>query len=73
MKENQVKMREDDSQQYKFRSREFKIENVIELDISTLGKSLANESFLEWKELVLEDEQSVRYGNYLYIFLQGYY
>ncbi|EXB29684.1 hypothetical protein L484_013458 [Morus notabilis] len=57
MKENQVKMREDDSQQYKFRSREFKIENVIELDISTLGKSLANESFLEWKELVLEDEQ----------------
>lgn len=66
-------MREDDSQQYKFRSREFKIENVIELDISTLGKSLANESFLEWKELVLEDEQSVRYGNYLYIFLQGYY
>lgn len=55
-------MREDDSQQYKFRTRAFKIENVIELDISTLGKSLANESFQEWRELVAEDEQRVRLG-----------
>lgn len=44
------------SLQYKFRTRMLKIESIIELDISTLGKSLTNESFLEWKELHSDDE-----------------
>lgn len=53
----QARMNEDyASLQYKFRTRMLKIESIIELDISTLGKSLTNESFLEWKELHSDDE-----------------
>ncbi|KAG7997478.1 hypothetical protein I3843_01G213100 [Carya illinoinensis] len=44
------------SQLYKFRPRAFHIDSIIEVDISTLGKSMANESFLEWKELLSEEE-----------------
>ena len=57
----QAKTKEDyDSQQYKFRSRILKIESIIELDISSLGKSLTNESFLEWKELHSDDEYAAK-------------
>ncbi|CBI35900.3 unnamed protein product, partial [Vitis vinifera] len=53
----QVKGKEDyDAQQYKFKPRAFKMENIIEIDISTLGNSFANESFSEWQELLSEDE-----------------
>lgn len=56
----QAKTKEDyDSQLYKFRPRILEIENIIELDISMLGKSLANENFLEWKELHSVDEDAV--------------
>ncbi|KAK3037952.1 hypothetical protein RJ639_030657 [Escallonia herrerae] len=53
----QLKTREDyEAQQYKFRPRAFKIENVIGIDISSLGKSISNESFEEWQELVSEEK-----------------
>ncbi|XP_022715201.1 midasin isoform X4 [Durio zibethinus] len=46
-----------DGQSYKFRPRAFRIENVMEVDISALGKLLANDNFIEWQEL-LSDEES---------------
>ncbi|KAK2975328.1 hypothetical protein RJ640_013841 [Escallonia rubra] len=53
----QLKTREDyEAQQYKFRPRAFKIENVIGIDISNLGNSISNESFEEWQELVSEEK-----------------
>ncbi|KAL5579519.1 hypothetical protein UlMin_011961 [Ulmus minor] len=60
MKE-QAKIQEGiDSQQFKLRSRAFKIDTIIELDISTLGNSLDDESYMEWKDLVSEDEGTAR-------------
>lgn len=44
------------SQQYKFRSRAFQMESIIEVDMSTLGKSVGDDSFSEWKELLSEEE-----------------
>lgn len=53
----QAKTKEDyGSQQYKFRPRAFQIESIIEVDISTLGESITNDSFSEWKELLSEEE-----------------
>ncbi|KAF2301013.1 hypothetical protein GH714_019259 [Hevea brasiliensis] len=53
----QVKSKEGrDTQQYKFRPRAFEIKHLIDVDISTFGKLLANENFSEWQELLSEDE-----------------
>ncbi|CAN8238565.1 unnamed protein product [Cochlearia groenlandica] len=41
---------------YKFRSRDFKIESVMEVDISALGKYFPNESFSEWQEYMADDD-----------------
>lgn len=68
----QVKGKEDyDAQQYKFKPRAFKMENIIEIDISTLGNSFANESFSEWQELLSEDEftEKVTFSMQLYVYL----
>lgn len=43
------------SQLYKFRTRKVKIESVVEVDISTLGKSFEIEIFNEWQELAAEE------------------
>ncbi|CAI9287658.1 unnamed protein product [Lactuca saligna] len=52
----QVKTKEDlDSKQYIFRPRAFDIKDVIEMDVSTLESSIANEAFSEWKELASEE------------------
>ncbi|XP_040370504.1 midasin isoform X3 [Rosa chinensis] len=48
------------SQQYKFRARAFKLESIIELDISSLEKSFANESFSEWKDFLAEEEEALK-------------
>ena len=68
----EAKTKEDyGSQQYKFRPRAFQIESVIEVDISTLGKSLTNDSFSEWKELLSEEEFTtvvILLYNYVQIF-----
>ncbi|KAL4625562.1 hypothetical protein ACB092_05G035400 [Castanea dentata] len=53
----QAKTKKDyDSQQYKFKPRAFQIERIIEVDISTLGKSMGNDSFSEWKTLLSEEK-----------------
>ncbi|XP_043707635.1 midasin [Telopea speciosissima] len=52
----QTKAKEDEeAQQYKFRPRAFKIEDILEVDISTLKDSFLNESLCaEWQEMVAE-------------------
>lgn len=56
MKDEVKTKQEDEAQQYKFRPRAFKIESIIELDISTLGNSLENETLSEWQELLSEED-----------------
>ncbi|XP_052182550.1 midasin isoform X2 [Diospyros lotus] len=52
-----VKDKEDqEGQQYKFKPRAFEIQNIMEIDISTLGGSLANETLSEWQELLSEED-----------------
>ncbi|XP_010528473.1 PREDICTED: midasin [Tarenaya hassleriana] len=46
------------SQLYKFRARDFKIESVMEVDISGLGKHLTNDSFSEWQEFIAEGDSN---------------
>ncbi|XP_057535568.1 midasin isoform X3 [Amaranthus tricolor] len=53
--------KDNDAQLYKFRPRPFKLDNVYEIDLSSLGSSFSGDSFNEWKEL-LHDEESVQ-GN----------
>ncbi|CAL5395029.1 unnamed protein product [Camellia sinensis] len=53
----EVKTKEDhEARQFKFKARAFKIENIMEIDISTLGGSLENEILSDWQEL-LSDEK----------------
>ncbi|XP_038723701.1 midasin [Tripterygium wilfordii] len=47
-----------DARQYKFRPRAFKIERILEVDISKLGKLFVNDSFLEWQELLSEEDST---------------
>ena len=51
---------DDEAQQYKFRPRAFKIEDIIEVDISTLGSSFANASFSKWQELISDEDITER-------------
>lgn len=44
-----------DAQQYKFKPRAFKIENIYGIDISNLKNISVNESFSDWKESILEE------------------
>ncbi|KFK27090.1 hypothetical protein AALP_AA8G332700 [Arabis alpina] len=41
---------------YKFRTRDFKIENVMEVDISALAKYFPNDSFSEWQDYLADDD-----------------
>ncbi|XP_057977825.1 midasin isoform X2 [Malania oleifera] len=45
-----------EAQKYKFRPRVFKIEHILEFDISGLCNSFTNESFSEWLEAMSDDE-----------------
>ncbi|XP_059279886.1 midasin isoform X2 [Lycium ferocissimum] len=49
---------ENRAQQFKFKPRAFKIDNILEIDISTLGSSTSNESFSEWQEFHSREESS---------------
>ncbi|KAJ0755641.1 putative von Willebrand factor, type A, AAA+ ATPase domain, midasin, midasin, AAA lid domain 7 [Helianthus annuus] len=52
----QMRIKEElDSQQFQFKPRAFDIKNVIEIDVSTLESSIANEAFSEWQELATEE------------------
>ncbi|GFY97181.1 midasin-like protein [Actinidia rufa] len=44
-----------EAQQFKFKPRAFQIENIIEIDISTLVDSLPNEALSEWQDLLSEE------------------
>lgn len=44
------------AQVYKFKPRAFQIESVMEVDVSALGKLLASDNLMEWKELLSEEE-----------------
>ena len=44
-----------EAQQFKFKPRAFQIENIIEIDISTLVGSLPNEALSEWQDLLSEE------------------
>lgn len=48
------------SLKFKFKPRAFKLESIIDLDISALGKTLANQSFLDWKEFISVDQHIER-------------
>ncbi|KAK4348719.1 hypothetical protein RND71_031474 [Anisodus tanguticus] len=51
---------ENKAQQFRFKPRAFKIDNILEIDISTLGSSASNESFSEWKEFHSRQESFER-------------
>ncbi|KAH6793247.1 hypothetical protein C2S52_003724 [Perilla frutescens var. hirtella] len=43
------------AQLFKFRARAFKMESIIEIDVSNCAYLLANDSFSEWQELLSEE------------------
>ncbi|KAJ4836844.1 hypothetical protein Tsubulata_018473 [Turnera subulata] len=45
-----------EAQDYKFRTRAFRMASIVDVDISTLQPLAANDSFLEWQELLSEEE-----------------
>lgn len=55
----QVKIKEEwNPQLYKFRTRAFKIENVMEFTAHPLGLSVASDTYLEWQEFMAEEESN---------------
>ncbi|GFQ03816.1 midasin [Phtheirospermum japonicum] len=46
---------ESNGQQFNFRARAFKIESIIDIDVSNCANLLANDSFSEWQELLAEE------------------
>ncbi|KAL0354500.1 UNVERIFIED_CONTAM: Midasin [Sesamum radiatum] len=49
------------AQQFKLRARAFKLESVIDIDVSNCANLLANDSFSEWQELLSEElDEKVR-------------
>ncbi|KAF3652458.1 putative midasin-like isoform X7 [Capsicum annuum] len=55
----QVRTTEDNkAQQFRFKPRAFKIDNMLEIDISALGSLASDECFLEWKEFHSRQEYS---------------
>ncbi|VVB16033.1 unnamed protein product [Arabis nemorensis] len=44
---------------YKFRTRDFKIDNVMEVDISALAKYFPNDSFSEWQVYLADDDMKL--------------
>ncbi|CAN4116387.1 unnamed protein product [Withania somnifera] len=49
---------ENKAQQFRFKPRAFKIDNILEIDISALGSSASHEGFSEWKEFHSRQESS---------------
>ncbi|KAI3455601.1 hypothetical protein Pfo_012264 [Paulownia fortunei] len=46
---------ESKAQQFKFRARAFKLESIIDIDVSNCANLLSNDSFSEWQELLAEE------------------
>ncbi|KAL1551716.1 midasin-like isoform X1 [Salvia divinorum] len=47
---------DDQSELFKFRARTFRMESIIEIDVSNCENLLANDSFSEWQELLSEEQ-----------------
>lgn len=47
-----------EAQLYKFRPRAFKMETIIQADISTLRSSVENAAFSEWQDMILAEEET---------------
>ncbi|KAH9607417.1 hypothetical protein KSS87_007507 [Heliosperma pusillum] len=52
--------RDNEAQLYKFKPRAFNLDNVCDIDLSSLGNSFSSDSFSEWKELLHEEESTER-------------
>ncbi|XP_021720497.1 midasin-like [Chenopodium quinoa] len=50
--------KDNETQLYKFRPRPFKLDNVYEIDLSSLNNSFSGDSFTEWKEELLHEEEN---------------
>ncbi|PIN24695.1 hypothetical protein CDL12_02577 [Handroanthus impetiginosus] len=55
MKHRVKPMEESNAQQFKLRTRAFKLESIIEVDVSNCANLLASDSFSEWQELLSEE------------------
>nr|AMP82937.1 acidic leucine-rich nuclear phosphoprotein 32-related protein 1 [Catalpa bungei] len=55
MKHRVKPMEESNAQQFKLRARAFKLESIIEIDVSNCANLLASDSFSEWQELLSEE------------------
>ncbi|XP_074294838.1 midasin-like [Silene latifolia] len=52
--------RDNEAQLYKFKPRAFNLDNVCEIDLSSLGNAFSSDSFSEWKELLHDEESTER-------------
>ncbi|KAI3964519.1 hypothetical protein MKW92_001685 [Papaver armeniacum] len=57
MKDQTKERQEDEAHNYKFKTRQFKIEDILEVDVSSLRSSFMDETLsMEWQELLAEEE-----------------
>ena len=59
MKVEEETTRSSRSQGYLFKPRAFKIEDIYEIDLSTLKGSFSSSSFAEWNECLQEDDMEM--------------
>ncbi|XP_026437070.1 midasin-like [Papaver somniferum] len=59
MKDQTKERQEDEAHNYKFKTRQFKIEDILEVDVSSLRNSFTDETLsMEWQELLKEEEST---------------
>ncbi|KAI3970128.1 hypothetical protein MKW92_029744 [Papaver armeniacum] len=57
MKDQTKERQEDEAHNYKFKTRQFKIEDILEVDVSSLRNSFTDETLsMEWQEMLAEEE-----------------
>ncbi|KAL8100236.1 hypothetical protein AgCh_032471 [Apium graveolens] len=57
MKFQEKTKEEHEAQMYKFRPRAFKMDSIVQVDISTLRSSVGNAAFSEWQDMILAEEE----------------
>ncbi|KAI3975195.1 hypothetical protein MKX01_020596 [Papaver californicum] len=59
MKDQTKERQDDEAHNYKFKTRQFKIEDILEVDVSSLRNSFKDETLsMEWQELLAEEEST---------------
>lgn len=53
---HRAKSSEEGQSQFMFKARIFKMESIIEIDVSNCANLLANDSFSEWQELLSQEQ-----------------